>query len=96
MLGLMMNDIALHSSLYLDSKLMKKLLVLFLLFGTLLPSAEAGVSPEGIHRKRKPRCRTHGEIVVCKMPRKRKCTIQRPCIPRGYYRNNPVPLMPLR
>ena len=96
MLGLMMNDITLHSSLYLDSELMKKLLVLFLLLGTLLPSAEAGVSPEGIRRRPRPRCRTHGQVVVCKMPRKRRCTIQRPCIPRGYYRNNPVPLMPLR
>ena len=99
MLGLMMNDITLHSSLYLDSELMKKLLVLFLLLGTLLPSAEAGVSPEGIRRPRpRQRCRTHGQVVVCKMPRprKRKCTIQRPCVPRGYYRNNPVPLMPLR
>ena len=97
MLGLMMNDITLHSSLYLDSELMKKLLVLFLLLGTLLPSAEAGVSPEGIRRPR-PRCRTHGQVVICKMPRprKRRCTIQRPCVPRGYYRNNPVPLMPLR
>ena len=65
-----MNDIALHSSLYLDSKLMKKLLVLFLLLGTLLPSAEAGVSPEGIRRPRpRQRCRTHGQVVVCKMPR---------------------------
>ena len=78
---------------------MKKFLVLFLLLGTLLPSAEAGVSPEGIRRPRpRPRCRTHGQVTVCKMPRprKRRCTIQRPCIPRYYYRNNPVPLMPLR
>ena len=73
---------------------MKKLLVLFLLFGTLLPSVEAGVSPEGI-RRRRPRCRTHGEIVVCKMPRKRKCTIQRPCIPRDYYRPSPPKLVPI-
>ena len=96
MLGLMMNDITLHSSLYLDSELMKKLLVLFLLLGTLLPSAEAGVSPEGIRRR--PRCRTHGQVVVCKMPRprKRKCTIQRPCIPRDYYRPHPRIPMPLR
>ena len=98
----MIDDIALHLSLYIDLayepfKLMKKFLVLFLLLGTLLPSAEAGVSPEGIRRPR-PRCRTHGQVVVCKMPRprKRRCTIQRPCIPRDYYRNNPVPLMPLR
>ncbi len=77
--------------------IMKKLLLLFLLLGTLLPSAEAGVSPEGIRRPRQ-RCRTHGQVTVCKMPRprKRRCTIQRPCIPRDYYRNNPVPLMPLR
>ena len=94
----MMNDITLHSSSYLDSKLMKKLLVMFLLLGTLLPSAEAGVSPEGIRRPR-PRCRTHGQVVVCKMPRprKRRCTIQRPCIPRGYYRPSPPRSpMPLR
>ena len=94
MLGLMMNDITLHSSLYLDSKLMKKLLVMFLLLGTLLPSAEAGVSPEGIPRRRKPRCRADGPVVVCTMPRKRRCTLRRPCIPRGYYR--PVPVMPHR
>ena len=93
----MMNDITLHSSLYLDSELMKKLLVLFLLLGTILPSAEAGVSPEGIRRPRpRQRCRTHGQVVVCRMPRKRRCTIQRPCIPRDYYRNNPVPVMPHR
>ena len=75
---------------------MKKFLVLFLLLGSVIPSSEAGVSHEGIRRR--PRCRTHGQVVVCKMPRprKRRCTIQRPCIPRDYYRNNPVPLMPLR
>ena len=94
MLGLMMNDIALHSSLYLDSKLMKKLLVMFLLLGTLLPSAEAGVSPEGIRRR--PRCRTHGQVVVCKMPRPRKCTVRRPCIPRDYYRPSPPRVIPHR
>ena len=71
---------------------MKKFLVLFLLLGTLLPSAEAGVSPEGIRRR--PRCRTHGQVVVCKMPRRKRCTIKRPCIPRDYYR--PVPVMPHR
>ena len=106
----MMNDITLHSSSYLDSKLMKKLLVLFLLFGSILPSVEAGVSPEGIPRgsrnafpegrprTRKPRCKTHGKVTVCKMPRPRKCTIRRPCVPRDYYRPNPprrIP-MPLR
>ena len=95
MLGLMMNDITLHSSLYLDSELMKKLLVLFLLLGTLLPSAEAGVSPEGIRRKR---CKTDGKVVVCRMPRTprpRKCTRFNPCIPRDYYRPSPPRRIPM-
>ena len=79
---------------------MKKFLVMFLLLGTLLPSAEAGVSPEGI-RRRRPRCRVDGAVVVCRMPRTprpRKCTIRRPCVPRDYYRPMPprrIP-MPLR
>ena len=86
---------------------MKKLLVLFLLLGSILPSVEAGVSPEGIpkrprnfspegrHRPRKPRCKTHGKVVVCKMPRHRKkCTPWKPCIPRGYYRPNPPLFIP--
>ena len=90
---------------------MKKLLLTFLLLGSILPSVEAGVSPEGIPRRprdhypegrprtRKPRCRSNGKVTVCRMPRKpRKCTIRRPCIPRDYYRPNPprrIP-MPLR
>ena len=89
---------------------MKKLLVLFLLLGSIIPSVEAGVSPEGIPRRprdhypegrprpRKPRCRTDGKVVVCKMPRPRKCTPWKPCVPKGYYRPNPprrIP-MPLR
>ena len=78
---------------------MRKLLVMFLILGTVLPSSvfvpsvEAGVSPEGINRRRRPRCRKQGNVVVCKMPR-RKCTQRRPCIPDGYDR--PVPVMPLR
>ena len=91
---------------------MKKLLITFLLLGSILPSVEAGVSPEGIpkrprdhypegrNRPRKPRCKSDGMVVVCRMPRPRprKCTPWKPCIPRGYYRPNPprrVP-MPLR
>ena len=95
---------------------MKKLFLLFLIAGTILPSftsipsAEAGSSPEGVprrprnfspegrHRPRKPRCKTHGKVTVCKMPRPRKCTIRRPCIPRGYYRptppRSPMPTLP--
>ena len=82
---------------------MKKLLLTILLLGSILPSVEAGVSPEGIPRRprnfspegrlrpRKPRCKEQGGVVVCKMPRipRKKCTIRRPCIPRGYYRPNP-------
>ena len=89
---------------------MKKLLLTFLLLGSILPSVEAGVSqegiprsprnffPEGRNRPRKPRCKEHGGVVVCKMPRPRKCTIRRPCVPRDYYRPSPprrIP-MPLR
>ena len=65
---------------------MKKLLVLFLLLGTLLPSAEAGVSPEGIRRKR---CKTDGKVTMCRLPKPRKCTIRRPCVPPGYYLPSP-------
>ena len=88
---------------------MKKLLVLFLLLGSILPSVEAGVSPEGIPRgsrnffpegrprPRKPRCKEHGKVVVCCMPkpRPRKCTLRRPCVPRGYYRPNPPRVIPM-
>ena len=106
MLGLMMNDITLHSSSYLDSKLMKKLLVVFLLLGSILPSVEAGVSPEGIPRsprnffpegrnRPRKRCKDNGKIVVCRMPKPRKCTIRRPCVPRGYYRPNPPRVIPM-
>ena len=106
MLGLMMNDIALHSSSYLKiQKLMKKLLVLFLLLGSIIPSVEAGVSPEGVPRgsrnffpegrprTRKPRCRSNGKVTVCRMRRPRKFTRFKPCIPRDYYRR--VPLRPI-
>ena len=76
---------------------MKKLLSTLLFVGLLIPTvAEAGFSPEG--RRRKPRCRTQGEVVVCRMPRPRKCTRFNPCIPRDYYRPNPrrrTPLYPM-
>ena len=87
---------------------MKKVLSLLLIVGAIVPSisplsAEAGVSPEGVHRRRKPKCRVDGPVVVCSMPRPRKprkCTKRRPCIPRDYYRPNPprrvpVPLSPM-
>ena len=90
---------------------MKNLLLTLLLLGSILPSVEAGVSPEGIPRgsrnafpegrprTRKPRCKTHGKVTVCKMPRPRKkCTIRRPCVPPGYYLptppRDPMPTLP--
>ena len=87
---------------------MKKLLLTFLILGSIIPSVEAGVSPEGIprnkrnvfpegrNRPRKPRCKEHGGVVSCKMPRPRKCTVRRPCVPRDYYRPHPLTPMPLR
>ena len=90
---------------------MKKLLLTLLLLGSILPSVEAGVSPEGIPRRprnvfpegqprtRKPRCKVDGKVVVCRMPRTprpRKCTIKRPCVTRDYYRPHPRIPMPLR
>ena len=73
---------------------MKKVLTLLLIVGAIIPSisplsAEAGVSPEGVHRRRRPRCKSRGGVTVCSMPRRPKCTIRRPCIPRDYYRPNP-------
>ena len=86
---------------------MKNLLLTLLLLGSILPSVEAGVSPEGIPKRprnfspegrprpRKPRCKEQGGVVVCKMPRPRKkCTPWKPCIPRGYYRPNPPLFIP--
>ena len=87
---------------------MKKLLLTFLILGSILPSVEAGVSPEGIprgqrnffpegrNRPRKPRCKTNGKVTVCTMPRPRKkCTRFNPCIPRDYYRPNPPRIIPM-
>ena len=87
---------------------MKKLLLTLLILGSILPSVEAGVSPEGIprgsrnffpegrNRPRKPRCKTDGKVTVCTMPRPRKkCTRFNPCIPRDYYRPNPPRIIPM-
>ena len=86
---------------------MKKLLLTILLLGSILPSVEAGVSPEGIPRRprdhypegrprsRKPRCRSNGKVTVCRMPRPRKCTRFKPCIPRDYYLPNPPRRIPM-
>ena len=67
---------------------MKKLLITLLLLGSIIPSVEAGVSPEGIPRGSRnffPEGRN----------RPRKCTRFKPCIPRGYYRPNPPRRIPM-
>jgi|TARA_R100000149_G_scaffold43266_1_gene16977 hypothetical protein len=75
----------------------KKVFSTFLLIGLLFPTIiEAEVSSEG--RKRKPRCKGSGGVVVCRMPKPRKpkrCVIM-PCIPSGYYRPNPPKFIPMR
>tara|TARA_Y100001938_G_C7969700_1_gene368692 strand:- start:229 stop:459 length:231 start_codon:yes stop_codon:yes gene_type:complete len=64
---------------------MKKLITTIFVIGLFLPViAEAGFSPEG--RKRKPRCRRNGGVVVCRVKRPKKCTPRRPCIPDEYDR----------
>ena len=77
----------------------KKFFATIFAIGLFLPVvAEAGVSREGIPKRRKPRCKTQGQVVVCRMPRPRKprrCGIM-PCIPRGYYRPNPPRVIPMR
>ena len=70
---------------------MKKLFTTFLLIGLLFPTiTEAGFSPEGVNRPKKSRCKSSGGVIGCRILRKpKKCTIKRPCIPKGYYRKNP-------
>ena len=77
---------------------MKKLFSTFFLIGLFLPVIlEAGVSPEGVPKRRKPRCKDNGSVVVCRMPKPRKpkkCGIK-PCIPKGYYRPTPPIVVPM-
>tara|TARA_R100000773_G_scaffold1295_2_gene1984 strand:+ start:133 stop:363 length:231 start_codon:yes stop_codon:yes gene_type:complete len=76
---------------------MKKLITTIFAISLFLPVvAEAGVFPEG--RRRKPRCKGSGGVMVCRMPKHRKprrCGIM-PCIPPGYYRPNPPRVIPMR
>ena len=65
---------------------MIKILTSLLLLTVLVPSVEAGFSPEGKPRKR---CRSNGGVLVCRVPKPKKCTLRNPCIPRGYHRPNP-------
>jgi len=85
----------------------KKLFSTFLLIGLLFPTiTEAGVSPEGRANRprdhypegrprKKKRCKKSGGVVVCRMPKRKKCTIKRPCVPKGYYRKNPPKVIPM-
>ena len=80
--------------------MVKKVFSTFLLIGILFPTiSEAGFSPEGRHKPRKPRCKRDRDVVVCRMPRPKKpkkCG-RMPCIPKGYYRPKPpipVPMGP--
>ena len=87
-----------HPPNNLNHSIMIKILTSLLLLTVLVPSVEAGVSPEGRPRKRKPRCKTQGQVVVCRMPRKprkpKRCKIM-PCIPPGYYRPMPPKVIPM-
>ena len=76
---------------------MKKLFSTFLLIGLLFPTiTEAGFSPEGVNRPKKSRCKGSGGVTVCRMPRKpKKCSLKRPCIPKGYYRKTPPKFIPM-
>ena len=86
--------------------MVKKVFLTFLLIGLLFPTIiEAGVSlegnpnrpknyfPEG--RPRKKKCKKGQGVVVCRVLKRKKCTIKRPCIPKGYYRKNPIKYIPM-
>ena len=77
---------------------MKKFITTIFAIGLFLPVvAEAGFSPEGVNRPKKSRCISRGGVTVCRMPRKpKKCTIKKPCIPKGYYRKNPIKYIPMK
>ena len=87
--------------------MVKKVFSTFLLIGLLFPTiTEAGVSPEGNPNRpknyfpegkpRKKKCKGSGGVLVCRVPKPKKCTIKRPCIPKGYYRKNPPRVIPMR
>ena len=85
---------------------MKKLIATIFAIGLFLPLvAEAGSSPANPNRPRnhfpegrprKKRCKGSGGVMVCSLPKLKKCTIKRPCIPRGYYRKNKPKFIPMR
>ena len=71
---------------------MKKLFSTFLFIGLLLPA----ITEAGVNRPKKSRCKSSGGVTVCRMPKKpKKCSLKRPCIPKGYYRKNPIKYIPM-
>ena len=76
---------------------MKKIFSAFILLGLFFPViAEAGFSPEGANRPKKSRCKGSGGVVVCRMPKRKKCTIKRSCVPPKYYRLGPPKFIPMK
>ena len=88
--------------------MVKKVFSIFLLIGLLFPTiAEAGFSPEGNPNRprnyspegkprKKKRCKGSGGVTVCRMPKPKKCSKKRPCVPPKYYRPNPPKFIPMK
>ena len=43
----------------------------------------------------KTRCKRQDKVVVCKLPKRKKCNKKNPCIPKGYYRPTPPRVIPM-
>tara|TARA_B100000424_G_scaffold130097_1_gene98587 strand:- start:1487 stop:1705 length:219 start_codon:yes stop_codon:yes gene_type:complete len=72
---------------------MKKLFSTFLLIGLLFPT----ITEAGVNRPKKSRCKGSGGVIGCRILKKpKKCSIKKPCIPRGYYRKDPIKYIPMR
>ena len=88
--------------------MVKKVFSIFLFIGLLFPTiAEAGFSPEGNPNRprnyfpegkprKKKKCKGSGGVTVCRMPKPKKCSRKRPCVPPKYYRPNPPKFIPMK
>ena len=88
--------------------MVKKVFSIFLFIGLLFPViADAGFSPEGNTNRpknyfpegrprKKKRCKGSGGVTVCRMPKPKKCSKKRPCVPPKYYRPNPPKFIPMK
>ena len=65
---------------------MNKIFLIFILIGLFFP----------VMVQSKARCKKQGNVVVCKIPKPKKCTKKRPCIPPGYYLPKPPKFIPMR